>query len=63
MRRTTPVKKECISVIFRTILGVLRDKTGATAVDYGIVVLLLSITAATAFDTFGDYLDSLFSMN
>jgi Flp pilus assembly pilin Flp len=43
-------------------MDVLRDETGATAIDYGIVVLLISITAATAFDTFGDYIGSLISL-
>ena len=48
-------------MIIRTILRVLQDETGATAIDYGIVVLLLSITAALAFETVGDYLDSMLS--
>lgn len=46
-------------MIFRRVLRVLQDETGATAIDYGIVVLLLSITAATAFETIGDYFDSI----
>lgn len=48
-------------MIIRTILRILQDETGATAIDYGIVVLLLSITAATAFETIGDYFDSMLS--
>lgn len=62
MRRTTPAAQECISVIFPIVRDVLTDETGGAAVDYGIVILLLSITAATAFDDFGDYIDWLFSL-
>lgn len=49
-------------MIFETIRNVLQDETGAAVVDYGIVVLLLVIAAAAAFDTVGDYFNSLLSL-
>ena len=63
MRRIIPaVKLECIIMVLQTVEEVWRDQSGATVVDYGIVFLLLAIIAATAFETFGDYLASMLSL-
>lgn len=46
-------------MIFRTIRKVLLDQSGATAIEYGLIASLISITAVAGFETVGDYVETL----
>jgi pilus assembly protein Flp/PilA len=39
--------------------GILRDESGATAIEYGLIAALISIAAITAFATVGTKLSDL----
>ena len=54
-----PVIQGCIVMIFRTIRKVLLDQSGATAIEYGLIASLISITAVAGFETVGDYVETL----
>jgi pilus assembly protein Flp/PilA len=48
-------------MIFRTIQRVLLDESGATAIEYGLIASLISISAVAGFETVGDYVETLFT--
>jgi len=39
----------------------LRDESGATAIEYGLIAALVSVAAITALQTMGTSLDAIFS--
>jgi pilus assembly protein Flp/PilA len=43
----------------RTFLAVLRDDSGATAIEYGLIAALVSIAAISAFTTVGTKLSAV----
>ena len=44
------------NMIFKTVSGVLRDDSGATAVEYGLIVALIAVASLLAFAAVGDAL-------
>ena len=39
----------------------LKDESGATAIEYGLIAALISVAAITAFNAMGGSLDSVFT--
>ena len=54
--------EERIDLVLHVLIDVLQDESGATIVDYGIVILLLAIAAAAAFDPVGGFFSSMLSL-
>ncbi len=48
-------------MIYRIIRPVLIDESGATAIQYGLVVSLISLGAIAVFNSIGDQVDALFT--
>lgn len=46
---------------FYTIRRILLDESGATAIEYGLIASLISISAIAGFETVGDYVEALFT--
>jgi pilus assembly protein Flp/PilA len=53
MRRTTRM--------FKTIRNFVRDETGATAIEYGLIAGLVSVAAILALQALGDSLNTIFT--
>jgi pilus assembly protein Flp/PilA len=47
--------------MFSTILKVLRNEDGATAIEYGLIAALIAVAAVTVMGTVGTNLSSTFS--
>ena len=45
----------------KIIQKLLRDESGATAIEYGLMAALVSVAAITALGAMGDSLDSMFT--
>jgi pilus assembly protein Flp/PilA len=45
----------------RTLLRLLRDENGATAIEYGLIAALIAVALITAFIAFGSGLSSMFN--
>lgn len=45
----------------KTIWNVMRDETGATAIEYGLIAALVSVAAIAALTAMGQNLASMFS--
>ncbi|MGE0421833.1 MAG: Flp family type IVb pilin [Reyranellaceae bacterium] len=43
----------------RVLFSILRDESGATAIEYGLIAALISVAAITAFSTVGTKLSGL----
>ena len=43
----------------RIFLDIVRDESGATAIEYGLIAALISVAAITAFSTVGTKLSGL----
>ena len=48
-------------MIFNIIRRILLDQSGATAIEYGLIASLISISAIAGFETVGDYVETLFT--
>ena len=46
--------------MFKTLKMVLRDESGATAIEYGLIAALVSVAAVTALQTMGGDLGKMF---
>ena len=49
------------SQMFKTFMDLLRDKTAATAIEYGLIAALVSVAAVTVLSTVGSNLTGTFS--
>lgn len=47
--------------MFGNIKKLLKDESGATAIEYGLIAALVSVAAITALTAMGSSLDSMFS--
>lgn len=47
--------------MFKTIHQLLRDESGATAIEYGLIAALVSVAAIAALGAMGDSLDAMFT--
>jgi pilus assembly protein Flp/PilA len=47
--------------LFRTLKGALKNKSGATAVEYGLMVALIAVVIVGAVSTIGTQLNTLFT--
>ena len=45
--------------MFSTIDKILKDESGATAIEYGLIAALISVAAITAFTTVGTKLSAM----
>ncbi len=45
--------------MFSFLKGILRDESGATAIEYGLIAALISVAAITAFATVGTKLSEM----
>jgi len=43
------------------IMGIVRDKRGATAIEYGLIAALIAVAAITAMTSLGNQLTTTFS--
>ncbi len=43
----------------RVLMNLLRDESGATAIEYGLIAALISVAAITAFSTVGTKLSAM----
>jgi pilus assembly protein Flp/PilA len=46
-------------MFMKIIANILRDESGATAIEYGLIAALISVAAITAFTTIGDKLSNM----
>lgn len=46
--------------MFGNIKNLLKDESGATAIEYGLIAALVSVAAITALTTMGSSLDDMF---
>lgn len=47
--------------MFKTLKMVLRDESGATAIEYGLIAALVSVAAVIALQTMGTTLETMFT--
>jgi pilus assembly protein Flp/PilA len=47
--------------MFTTLRNVLRDESGATAIEYGLIAALVSVAAIGSLTLMGDALDTMFT--
>lgn len=47
--------------MFTTLRNVLRDESGATAIEYGLIAALVSVAAIAALGSMGDALETMFN--
>jgi pilus assembly protein Flp/PilA len=47
--------------MFATLINLLRNENGATAIEYGLIAALIAVAAITAFQTVGTNLTSVFT--
>jgi len=47
--------------MFATLNSFVRDESGATAIEYGLIAALVSVAAITALQSLGTSLDQMFS--
>lgn len=47
--------------MFNTIRSFVRDESGATAIEYGLIAALVSVAAITALQAMGSSLDQMFT--
>ena len=45
----------------RTLIAIMKDETGATAIEYGLIAALISVAAIAAMTTVGTNLSKTFS--
>jgi pilus assembly protein Flp/PilA len=47
--------------MFTTIVNILKNKAGATAIEYGLIAALIAVAAVTVMGTVGTNLSSVFN--
>jgi pilus assembly protein Flp/PilA len=60
MRETSSIKQHLAASV-RTVRTLLRDQTGVTAIEYGLIAALIAVAAVTVMGTVGTNLSTTFS--
>jgi pilus assembly protein Flp/PilA len=47
--------------VFATLVRLLKDQRGATAIEYGLIAALIAVAAVTVLGTVGNHLSTTFS--
>lgn len=56
-KKSARMRRQDMNLIYR----IMRDDTGATAIEYGLIVALISIAAISAMSGLGDQLNTTFN--
>ncbi len=49
-------------MIIKSFFSLLKDESGATAIEYGLIAALVSVAAIVALGSLGDALDTIFTV-
>jgi pilus assembly protein Flp/PilA len=60
MRETSSIKQH-LAASARAVVALLRDQSGVTAIEYGLIAALIAVAAVTVMGTVGTNLSSTFS--
>ncbi len=52
----------CCAALYRCLSSYIENRSGATAIEYGLIAALVSIAGITAFDLLGSSLNSTFDL-
>ena len=52
----------CCAALYRRLSFYIEDRSGATAIEYGLIAALVSVAGIAAFDLLGDSLNSTFAL-
>ncbi|HEX3884920.1 MAG TPA: Flp family type IVb pilin [Stellaceae bacterium] len=59
--RVPPSIKKHLNASVRPVVALLRDQSGVTAIEYGLIAALIAVAAVTVMGTVGTNLSSTFS--